>query len=305
MYNSPLALKKGMLSTFWNMLKTTPESFFKDFIYRGSSSSNEEKYWIPQALPSFEEWRDLITYSDFKDSELTVNNKHYQRGLVIDRDYFADTRAVLGNQVEQFMKSLATKYAAFPDALCTLLLAANSAAFDGTAFFATSRPNLDTGSNTINNLLGGTLSTAYTTSTFAADFAAAKAAYYAMKDKNDEPFFTAPKFVVFVGTSEEDIAKRVLTTENYIDATTSVQTQNIYINNAEVRVNYRQAASDHDWYLIDLNNPTPPFVIQDRDGLKVDMKDDKFVTGKDVKYLFDFRMGYNFLNPMSIIKTNN
>lgn len=302
-YNSPLALKKGILSNFMNLMQTAPKSVYDQFIEKTSSNTNEEKYWIPESLPSFQEWVDSITYSDFEDNQLTVKNKHYQRGFKLERDYLSDTRAVLGSNIEKFIKLIIKKYTSFPDKLVALLLAANSNAFDGTAFFATSRPNLSTGSNTINNLASGTLSTAYTTSTFSADLQTAKNQFAAMKDRDDEPFHEAPKYIALIPTHFEGIAKQVLTAESYIDAGTSQQTSNIYRGDAEIILNTRQSTSDNDWYLIDANSDFLPFIIQDRQGVQWHMKDDEEITS--LKYWAEFRMGYEFLNPMSIVKINN
>ena len=302
-YNSPLALKKGIISTFEGLLQTAPKSVYDQFIEKTSSNTNQEDYWIPSTLPGFVEWVDHITYSDFEDDKLTVKNKHYQRGFELERDYLSDTRAVLGNNIEKFIKLLIKKYVAFPDKLVAALLAANSNAFDKTAFFATSRPNLDTGSNTINNLASGTLSTAYTTSTFSADLQTAKNQFNAMKDKDDEPFHDAPKYIALIPTHFEGVAKKVLTAESYIDAGTSQQTSNIYRGDAEIVLNTRQSTSDNDWYLIDANSDFLPFLIQNRQGVNWHMKDDE--ENRFIRYWAEFRMGYEFLNPMSIVKINN
>lgn len=301
MYNSPNALKKGILATFDQMLQTKKESFFKDYWYRTKSDGHEDEFWVPSSLPGFLEWLDAINFVDIDDKSFKVYNKHYQRGVLVNRDFLADTRKTLGGKIEAFLKTLSDNYVNFPDALCQYLLDNNPTAFDGTAMFATSRPNLDTGTNTINNLISGTLSSSYTTSTFNADVTSAIAAMRAMKDKENNPFNPNPKLVALIPAAHESIARKVLEHDTYYDAATSVLISSIWNNIVTIAVNDRQA--DNDWYLINTNANFQPFLILDRENIKWEMKDDMEL--KNIKYWADFRMGYNVLNPMSIIKINN
>lgn len=306
MYNSPIDFLKRLRADFYTLLQKTPSSYFKDFIRTIPSKSDKDEFWFPGSVAGFEEWLKDISYTGFDDYSLTIRNKHYQRGLMLNKDWLSDAKSTeAGTKIEGFIKEITKKYISFPDKKCEALLEANSNAFDATAMFATSRSNLDTGSNTINNLITGTLSTAYTTSTFTADFEDAEQALLVMKDKDDEPFNEAPKLIAFVPPQLKGIATTVLSERmtSYIDATTSDPVSNKYAGTAEIRVNYRQSNSNNDWYLINANADYPPFLMSDRQGVKFNMKDDS--ESKDIKYWAEFRIGVEFLNPMSIIKINN
>lgn len=303
MYNSAKALLKGVKADFSQLMAISPESVYAPFINRTKSNSNEEKYWVPESLPNIREWIDQRHFTDFNDEGLTVINKDWDNGIRVDRNTLSDSRDYLGGNLENWIKLLADTYKDFPDELCQALLTANSNAFDGTAFFSVTRANLDTGSNTINNLLTGTSSSTYSLAEFEADYKAAKAGLLGFKDKHSRPFNKNPKLVAFVPSHMEDVANVLLKDQQnliYVSGTKS----NLYEGDAKVVVNYEQTSTtDNDWYLINTNTPFKPFVIQDREGVQWEYwNDTKF---KYIDYGFRFRMGYNFLNPLAIIKTDN
>jgi phage major head subunit gpT-like protein len=300
MYNNPIVLLKGIKGEFWKLMQTDPNSTFTPFIFRTKSNSNKEDYWIPESMPAIKEWIDMIGYSDVKDQYLEVLNKDWENSLLVDRNTLDDSKVNLGGNVEMWIKSLANTYQDFPDELCQALLAANSNAFDGTAFFANSRTNIDTGSNTIDNLYSGT------GTTFAqveADYIGAKKQLEGFRDKNDRAFNKGSQLAVFCPKHMEDTFQKLLNNRSeIIHDGTSVKT-NIYAGTAEIVVNWEQGSSDNDWYLINKKASFPPFLIQDRQSPDWNLKDEK--DSKMLKYFFTFRMGYSFLNPMSTIKIDN
>jgi phage major head subunit gpT-like protein len=303
MYNSAKALLKGIKAEFSQLMSVAPESVYDPMINRVKSNSDKENYWIPEALPNIKEWLDQRHFTDMTDEKLTVYNRDWDNGIRVDRFTIDDSREYLGGNLENWVKMLVDTYKDFPDELCQSLLTANSAAFDGTAFFSTSRTNLDTGSNTINNLLTGTSSSTYSLAEFEADYKAAKTKLLAFRDKHNRPFNKNPKLAVFVPPHMEDVAKVLLNERQELIYVSSVQS-NLYAGDAQVIVNYEQTTTtDNDWYLVNLNNPFKPFVIQDREAPKWEFWDD--TKNKYIDYGFYFRLGYNFLNPLAIVKTNN
>jgi len=303
MYNSAKALLKGIKAEFSQMLQVAPESVYDPFINRVKSNSDNEKYWIPEAMPAIKEWLDQRHFTDMTDESLTVYNKSWDNGIRVNRDTLEDSREYLGGNLENWIKLLVNTYKDFPDELCQSLLTANGTAFDGTAFFSTSRSNLDTGSNTINNLLTGTSSSTYSLAEFEANYKSAKTALLSMRDKNNRPFNKNAKLVAFVPAHMEDVAKVLLAARQELIYVSSLQS-NLYAGDAEVVVNYEQTTStDNDWYLINVGATFKPFVIQDRKAPEWEYWDD--TKNKYIDYGFYFRMGYQYLNPLSIIKVNN
>lgn len=303
MYNSAIAVFKGIRSEFSQGLQNAPESTYDPMIDRVKSNSDKEDYWIPVTVPKIKAWLDQRHFSDMADKKLEIYNKPWDDGITVDRDTLDDSRATLGGNLEKWIKSMVDTYKDFPDELGQTLLTANSAAFDGTAMFATSRTNLDTGSNTINNLLTGTSSSTYSLAEFEADYKAAKTKLLGFRDKHNRAFNKNPKLAVFVPQHMEDVARVLLADRQELIYVSSLQS-NLYAGDAQVLVNWEQTTTtDNDWYLVNLNANWKPFIIQDRKAPEWMMDDNKM--NKNIFYGFDFRMGYGFGNPMSIVKTNN
>lgn len=302
MYNSAIAIYKGIKSEFSTMMQTAKEASLEKLINRVKSNSNEEYYRIPESMPSIKEWLDKRHFGDWTDKKLKVVNKSWDAGIVVDRDTIDDSREYLGGQIEMEIKTIVDSVKTFPDQYGHDLLVANGLAWDGTAFFATTRPNIDTGGNTINNLLSGTSSTTYTSSEFETDYGKAKTALYGQRDKNNQPFNRGARLAVVIPPHMEDVVKTILDQRMqtvYISGTKN----NLYAGDAEIIINWEQSSSDNDWYLVNINHPIKPIVVQERKAPKWDFKDDPF--DKQIFYGFDFRMGIGLLNPLVIVKTNN
>jgi phage major head subunit gpT-like protein len=301
-YNSPKALLKGIKADFAKLFATSPESLFAPVITRVNSNSNEEKYWLPESMPGIKEWIDKRHFGDFGDKFMTVTNKDWDSGLQVERNTINDSREFLGGNVEAWVKMLVDTAKQFPDELCQNILDNNSKTFDDTALFATSRSNIDTGSNTINNLLTGTSSSTYSLSEFETDYKSAKTKLLGFRDKNNRTFNKKYRLSVIVPPHMEDLAKTLLSDRMellYISGTKN----NLYAGDAQIIVNSYQAATDNDWYLVNINASFQPFLIQDRQGVQWQDWDD--TKSKFVEYGFDFRMGFSALNPFCIVKTNN
>lgn len=302
MYNSSKVLLKGIKAKFMSMMLTTPEPTFGFAIQNETSKSNKEIYWMPHSLPAIKEWIVNIGFSSVQDDYFEVLNKDWEDGLRVKRNTLEDSE--IESSINMWVKSMADQYKDFPDELGQKILSDNAAIWDGTALFSNTRANIDTASNTIDNLYSGTLSTAYTTTTFAADFEGALNDIKGFKDKSNRSFNKRMKPVVFVPTHLYPIAKKILGDyQTYIDAGTAAQVTNIYANQAEIIENWEQGSSDNDWYIINKNAPIKPFLIQSRKGVEWNMDDNKKV--KFIDYWFTFRMGYSGLNPFSIIKIDN
>lgn len=302
MYNSPIALYKGIKANFSTLMQSSPEGTLAKIINRVTSNSDKEVYHVFESLPGIKEWLDQRHWGTFSDKMLTVANKSWDNGLSVDRDTINDARANLGGDVELWVKSLVDTYKSFPDELVQVMFDANTTAFDGTAIFATSRPNIDN-SNTINNLLSGTSSTTYSLAEFEADYKAAKAGLLGFKDKHNKSLNKAAKLAVVIPAHLQDVASTLLSSRQTTIYVSGTQT-NLYAGDAEIIVNWEQGSSDNDWYLVNIGSTFKPFLIQERKSPEWVMKDDPALY-KDVKYGFDFRMGYAPLSPFSIIKTNN
>lgn len=302
-YNSAKALLKGIKADFAKMLLASENGTFDFGTMKTKSNSNKEIYWIPESLPGIYEWIDERHFGDFLDKKYEVSNKSWDSGLIVDRDTLDDSREYLGGNVEMWIKTLVNAYKDFPDQLIQADLEANGDAWDGEAFFKTSR-TLDTGSNTINNLQTGTSSTTYSFAEFEADYVAAKTKLLGFRDKNNRAMNKGAQLTVLVPQHLEDLANQLLgeRADRIYDGT--AEKSNIYNGSAQIKVNWEQTTTtDNDWYLINDRAPFKPWLTQDRKGVEWNVWDD--MMSKNIKYGMDFRMGSALLNFFSIVKINN
>lgn len=300
--NSANAVLKGIKSLFAAGISADFTPMFNDLINYYNSESNSEKIYISAGVPGYVEWDGELATGDYQDYAYEIDNIHYARAIEVNRDTLDDSKKYLGPTIENKVRELINLYQIMPDKLVQDLLDANGAAFDGSAFFATSR-SFDTGSNTINNLISGTLSTAYTAATFTADFQSAFNKLAGFKDKNDNPFNSAMDMVAIVPAQHYAIAQSVLEGQaGGLIYTSGTETAR-WRGKARVMLNNRQAQSNDDWYLVNLAAIQKPFMGTKRQPVKWDMVDNPLNI--NIAYKGDFRMGMGYHNPMSIVKINN
>lgn len=301
MFNSPIAVMKGVKIDFLRLLKTNPQAVLNKFTKEVQSKSNIEKYPIFLTLPGIREFLDEIGFGDSGMKKVEVTNHTYYSGFDMDFDTYDDSQETMGSAVKDIAKGMSDKYTVFRDQKIQALLEANPTIWDDTAFFSTTRSNLDTGDNVINNLMTG--NGVDTFAHFTTDFVAAKAAMAAMKDKDNIPFNPVKDLVVLVPDHVEDLAETVLGAGSKRAYNGTAEIDNIYAGKAKIIVNPYQDAGDNDWYLINMNATYPPFFVQNRENLKWEYEKDK--KHRKHEWWYTFRLGMALINPFAIIKINN
>lgn len=303
MFNSPQAILKGAKVKFTELLATKDIKIFDSFTEIDSSKNKDENYPIFMTMQGLKQFIDKISFADTKMKNLNVVNYTYYDGFEIDFDTMSDSEEYLGKLVNNYCQGLAALYAPFKSDKINTLLAANGNWVDGTAFFATSRSNLDTGSNTFNNLQTGTLSSAYTYATASNDFALALAGLRSIKDKNGVPLNPDMSDLVCLIPSQHEAIFEYMLKETQTLVYSSGTISNQYAGRAKIVVNPFQSTSDNDWYLINMKAPFKPFFVQERQGVNWTYNEDKIVRRH--QYYFDVRFGAALLNPAAIQKVNN
>jgi phage major head subunit gpT-like protein len=297
MYNSPAAILKGIRGEFAKQLRDADESMIKAFTQFVKSDSDNEEYLFIDAMPGIREWLDEINFKDFKDFYYQIVNKDWQFGIPVKRNTIDDSKKSLGGSIEMNIRTSVDSWNSFPDELIADLLTANGTAFDGTAFFANTRPNLQ-GANAIDNLYSGT---GVTLAQVEADFKGAKDALRAFRDRNDKPMNRRTKLAVFIPPHLED-RFAVLRESRSIDLGSGAIT-NTLLNTFDIIINYFQSSSDNDWYLINTNAAIPAFIYQTRKSPSWDFVDDK--RSLKVEYFSTARMNAGYGNPTAIVKVDN
>ena len=303
MYNSPTVLLKGIQAKFLRGLATVAPAVLSPFFEEVKSDSNLEQYVLFNHFGIIKEWTDSIDYSFLQDFDFTIKNKAWQNGFLVDRDTLDDSKKTLGSSVEREINFSLNTWGNFPDKLVTELIVAGATglAFDGVAFFAASRPDLqEVGGTAINNIVTGT---GVTVALVTADLASAMVAMRSWKAKNGDPFNYAPKFLAMIPAHLEWVFKTIRDSIEIFNATTGASSTNIYKDSFDYVVNDYLSTPDNDWYLMNTNTPFKPFIYQIRKNPVFDMKDE--TDQKFIKYFSTARMNVGYGNPVAIAKINN
>jgi len=299
-YTQPEGITKGINARFYKLLsETTSKPLTAQIIELLDTDQKAEEYLFAGNFWEISEWTTTPTWSNFynKDYKYKITNKDWITGQVAIKksDYRAE-KANLGASAEMAIRSAVEKYVTFPDKLVADLVDANGNAFDGTAFFSDSRPNIE-GTTAIDNLItgtGSTLSAIYT------DMGNAINALLSLVDKGGTPFNISTKFIAMIPPSLFNIFNTLKNSDTlYISGTQSNNFKGIF----DFIVNPYLGASDTDWYLINANAPVKPFIVQIEQKPVwdyADYKDDPFY-----KFFATCSMNAGYGNPMSIICVNN
>lgn len=294
MYNSPNAVKIGIRTEMFKQLATPPVSRVAPFTLMATSESAEESYLFIGTMPGVKEWIDKIQFGDFKDWEYTIKNKDWSNGILVDRNTINDSKKTLGADLVNQITLGVNAWANFPDKLIKNLLTANGNAFDGTAFFATSRPNIQ-GANAINNIYSGTGTTLAQLET---DLKGAIVRLLSFENKEGEIINELDDLVVYAPAHLMDSFNTLFISEKNAAGTNSNT-----LRNRVKPIKSLQSTSDNDWYLINIATPLKPFIYQSRKTPEFNMKDDPEL--KYIKYFATSRMNAGYGNPTAIVKVNN
>lgn len=293
-FNSPESLFKGIKNDFYGKFGQAQDTAYKPVFFEAQSTNTLEQYIINDTFPVIREWVDDGIEDSLQAFQVNVQNRDWTLRVKELRNTLEDGKASLGMSIENTISDSVNKFKMMPDKLIQEILAANTTAFDGTALFADSRPNIQ-GSGTIDNIHTGT---GTTLAQMTADFASAEALLLGFKDRNNEPLNTIQDYYVLVPSQLYSNAYKLMTSDSLANPY-----DNVFKNRFKIIVNYYQSTSDNDWYLINAGQAFKPFIYQVRKQPDWTMKDDP--EDKYVKYIANARMAAAPGNPTAIIKINN
>lgn len=296
MFNSPKAFLKGMQSVFSRIYGGDNFSTTAPFVHQIASTTDKENYHLFDVIGAITEWIDTIETEVGRDFDYEIKNKEWTNSILINRFTLEDSKATIGNDMIIWIQSLGQKWSNFQDKLIDSLIENNGLAFDGTAFFADTRPNLE-GSNTIDNSLAGN---GVTLSNLDTDLGAARDRLRGFKDRIGDPLNANPKYIVWSSPTLETKFKQLQNGET-IDLGSGAIT-NQFQGTFELVIG-DFFTDTNDWYLINGNNPFKPFIFQTRQQPKFKFKDVEDV--KKIKYWSESRSNAGYGNPTSIVRTVN
>jgi hypothetical protein len=303
MFNSPIAVMKGARVTLADLIKSNPSTIFDSFVTKGTSKSDKELFPVFLSRQGMRKFTDKISFQDQIMKYMEVINETWYNGFEIGFDTMSDSQETMGQLVKTYCMGLADDYLVEKDMNLNAVLSANGNWIDGSAFFVTSRSNFDTGSNTINNLQTGTLSSAYTYATLTNDFTLAINAMAAMKDRTNKPMNPdLSDLTAIIPTQMREIFDYTFGDKMQL-VYSSGTINNQYAGRVKIVLNPFQATTDNDWYLVNNKATFKPFYLQDREGVTWDQEDDKIT--RQHRFSFTVRYGAKLLNPFCIQKINN
>jgi len=296
MYNSPIAVLKGIRTEFAKQLANFQGPMFSSFVQTIKGDGAYEDFRFLDSVGTIREWTDQRRKQNYKDFLVTLRPKHYEFTINVNRDTLDDSKKTLGGDVEKDIREAAMLWKTFGDRLVNDLIYANGTAYDGSTFFATSH-NID-GSVAINNLETGA---GITLAQIESDLASARNLMHGYRDKNDQPINMNPRFTVLIPSHLHDFFLTLRNSQQIYDG--SGNKTNIYNNSFDILINHWQSTSDNDWYLINTNANLMPFMLVDRQAPRWDVKDD--LENIDIRYMSDARMVGGYGAFTSICKINN
>ena len=150
------SLEKQARANFINYLDTASPAGMEVMIDMVDSNTNLENYVITMTNPDFETMGEAVKYGKIADAKLAITNKPYSWGVQEDRFILDDSVQSLGSTLENKIRQGAQKWRYLPvKELSTNLLRGSATAWDGTAFFSTSR-TVDGSANISNIYKAGT-----------------------------------------------------------------------------------------------------------------------------------------------------
>jgi hypothetical protein len=293
------AYSKGIRNDFANKLAAKNPTGWDKFIAKTASQLNSEDFWIAGTAPAISELLDRVNLSTVQDFKYTITNKDFYAGIRERTNTIKDSEKYLGGAVTMQIRSMVDQYASF-DAMQIYQLLVNSTsataglAFDGTTFFNTTRPFLDTGSNTINNIYSASSSEV---AGFNADFQGAVGRMMGFKDRDNRPFHTEyGNFTVLVDPADYMRAIRTLDVKYAVPNSTLP----VFTGMADVVVN-PFSTSAGTWYLI--KNSGDAFITVDREAPKwYESSEEEASKGIYTEFWMRFRKGFGYGNPVSIVR---
>lgn len=249
---NPVTLEKGLRADFMKAFEGTENALIMQAALNVPSSAASEKFGWLGSSPTMQEFKDEKAPKGLLDFDYTISNVPYEATIKVDK--FALKNDQLGG-VQVRIRDLAARAKQFPIKLMIELLKAGTTqlCYDGLPFFSVSHTEGDSG--TQSNLLTGT---GITAAQLTADFRAARAAMWGLKDDRGEPFYEDVNMdlVVLCPPALQGVFEELFT------ASMISNTTNVLKGAAQVAVSSRLTDAN-DWYLLNKAGAIKPLVFQE------------------------------------------
>ncbi|MBE7507794.1 MAG: Mu-like prophage major head subunit gpT family protein [Planctomycetia bacterium] len=268
--------------TLWKMICSYVKSTGKDESYK----------WLGQ-LPMPTEWKGKRRTQALRDFGMTLTNLHWEETLHIDRNEFADDQT---GQLNLRVQEMARRFAMHPDKiLIDLIMAAEAAlCYDGQFFFDTDHVEGESGAQSNDLTYDAAAPTAPTEAEFEAAFWQAIEALAGFKDDQGEPWNLFQSFEDLSGILCVVPVRFIRVASRVLGANAAAllnNSTNILAGKAKLMVNPRLTWTTK-FMVAKVDDPMRPFIMQDRQSVEHEIKDDK--EDKEVKYMADARYNVGY-----------
>jgi len=260
----------------------------------------DEEYGMLGAVPQVREWLADREFHTARAAKFTIENKHWESSLLVDKARLRDDRMKI---YEPLFQDLGRRAARHPDKLLLgdLILnatAATSLCLDGQIFFDTDHAWGDSGTQD-NDLTGAAATgTMPTLDEFKAALNTALNAMMSFKDDKGE--FLHDDAVIGLGSGMKLV---LLVPLRYREVAIKSVTSGIMVNNGESNIviadaevvatpHFGSAGAFFDLYRVD--TPFRPYIFQAREPLTPQMKGLDDIEFKDVKFMTEARYNVGY-----------
>jgi phage major head subunit gpT-like protein len=299
-----VTLERGLRAEFSKALQITLDPVVSSLYTTIRSTNSSEKYGWLQDTPIMQKFLDDKQQKGLLDYSLTVANTPYEATIKVDKFDLKDDN--VGAAFAR-VKDLATRAKTYPIKLAMDALINGDAttgdagaAYDGTAFFDTTRTIGDSG--TIDNIDAGTGSTV---AQITADFRNAREKMHTFKDTAGEPWAEGAGMDLIVACPSGLHGQF----EELQGATIISNTTNVLKGVFRLYVSSRLAADDaNDWYMLNVAGGIGPLILQERDPITFMAMEGDSDLGKSSRfyqYSVEWRGAMAYGHPQTAHKTTN
>ena len=284
-----LAAASRLITAKFDLRSAAASPYYPKMAYVVRSTAAEEKYAFLGTFPGMREWLGDRIFKQLLAADYELKNKHWESSLLIAKTDVDDARIL---RYDFAIDGLAQEAMYHPDELLFSIMVAGDATvgWDGQYFYDTDHSFGDSGSQSNDLTYAAASGTTPTTAEFRASYNAAYAAMLAFKGDNGKPLFrptqaqqvTQP--LVQVPPALYPTAYEALSVEEYDTDGNPV----LVLGNPVVEsIAYLTDATE--WYLHNVAGALKPFIFQEREPLKRQVKGADDLETKDLKLMTEAR----------------
>lgn len=257
-----------------------------------NSDGADEEYGAIGSVPGMREWLGDRVFHTLKGAKFTLANRKWESSVRVEKDDIDDARLAKYGPVLQNMGVEASYH---PDELMfeVLIAGESQACFDGQYFFDTDHLWGESGTQSNDLTYAAATGTTPTETEFRAAYHQARAAMLGFKRDNGKPWHRPvlgpiTDFMLLVPPAIEETARGALTKTliNNGENNLVIDTPRI------VPCTYLTDATK--FYLLRTGQAMKPFVFQNRQPLRREMKGMDDIEFKDVKFMTDARYSVGY-----------